>query len=445
MISLNTIQRQKTEPVLEKARNVIRHYGRAADCLITVLDPDYNVVDIEQSTAAMFFCSVCKEYRKEHCINDAYGGFPCYAKHVDAVRNSCRLGGSQIYTCDLGFQFWTSPIFSGEHFAGALIGYGSIGVPQQQTVEKILEISGGEVCPEEIKRHLNFIPERKTEDIKALAQMMMICADRLSTESIGTEPAMVENYEADEPVNTSKYQDNSKDNENETKLLASLRRGDREEAQKILAELLESYLSDTGIRVLQIRAIELLTLVSRAAANSGNSDIQEILNENDRFLNKIDAAQDADEIIRILNSMINTMSGKMFSFHGVLHSSALRKAERFIWKNYARKISLKEIAATAGLSAPYFSTIFHEEMGIHLSHYINKLRVAKAAARLLDTNNSINKIAVDCGFEDQSWFSKIFKTETGISPGKFREYAGINGTPAWINDINHFQIIHNQK
>jgi AraC-like DNA-binding protein len=37
---------------------------------------------------------------------------------------------------------------------------------------------------------------------------------------------------------------------------------------------------------------------------------------------------------------------------------------------------------------------------------------------------SISDIASACGFEDQSWFSKIFKSFTGISPGKFRDQGG---------------------
>jgi AraC-like DNA-binding protein len=106
------------------------------------------------------------------------------------------------------------------------------------------------------------------------------------------------------------------------------------------------------------------------------------------------------------------------------HASALRKAERFIWENYTRKTSLQEIAATAGLSAPYFSTIFKEEMGENLSTYLNRLRVRKARHMLAETDLTLSEIASSCGFEDQSWFSKIFKSFTGISPGKYRGSCG---------------------
>jgi transcriptional regulator GlxA family with amidase domain len=47
--------------------------------------------------------------------------------------------------------------------------------------------------------------------------------------------------------------------------------------------------------------------------------------------------------------------------------------------------------------------------------------VDRAAALLMDTDIALSDIAGSCGFEDQSWFSKIFKNYTGISPGKYRD------------------------
>ena len=115
------------------------------------------------------------------------------------------------------------------------------------------------------------------------------------------------------------------------------------------------------------------------------------------------------------------MADKIFSFRGMRHSSVLRKAQRFIWGNYSRKINLEEISKASGLSAPYFSTIFNEEMGEKLSRYLNRLRVEKAAVLLTETNKPMNLIAELCGFEDQSWFSKVFKSFTGVNPGRYRE------------------------
>jgi AraC-like DNA-binding protein len=50
--------------------------------------------------------------------------------------------------------------------------------------------------------------------------------------------------------------------------------------------------------------------------------------------------------------------------------------------------------------------------------------VEKASRLLLETEMSLSEIAACCCFEDQSWFSKIFKAYTGISPGKYRNQGG---------------------
>jgi AraC-like DNA-binding protein len=42
----------------------------------------------------------------------------------------------------------------------------------------------------------------------------------------------------------------------------------------------------------------------------------------------------------------------------------------------------------------------------------------------VETELTLSEIAAACGFEDQSWFSKIFKNFTGLSPGKYREKGG---------------------
>jgi YesN/AraC family two-component response regulator len=163
----------------------------------------------------------------------------------------------------------------------------------------------------------------------------------------------------------------------------------------------------------------LAVLLSRAAeVNLGDTYY--------RCFVRLQESRTMNELSGNLHYIIDHLGPKIFSFQGIRHASALRKAERFIWENYTHKISLKEIAAASGLSAPYFSTIFKKEMGKNLSVYLNQLRVDKAMVYLVETSLPLNDIAKACGFIDQSWFSKIFKSYTGLSPGKFRDQGNNN-------------------
>jgi AraC-like DNA-binding protein len=215
----------------------------------------------------------------------------------------------------------------------------------------------------------------------------------------------------------------------ERTLFAAFRRGDNETGGRILKELMDCIADAVpgNLEIIRFRAIELIVLLSRAAVpEASGSDA--LLEANNRYLKRIQESKTAEELIENMNLIAERMAIKIFSFQGVRHASVLRKAERYIWENYTRKLSLEEISGASGLSAPYFSTIFKEEMKENLSSYLNRLRVEKAQALLAESGKPLNEIAELCGFEDQSWFSKIFKNFTGTSPGKYRKNGG--GSPA---------------
>ena len=99
----------------------------------------------------------------------------------------------------------------------------------------------------------------------------------------------------------------------------------------------------------------------------------------------------------------------------------MHKITAFIKSNYMHKISLGDIAEHVYMSKSYISKIFNEEMHMSISSYINKVRIDKSKHLLLDDSMTIADIASLTGFEDQSYFTKQFKTATGLSPKKFRE------------------------
>jgi len=416
MSKLSIIQRRELEPLMLKADKIAKHYEKASNCAASVMGPDME----SQLNNFDSICKSCPLARNEK---------ECACLHIEAVNKARQLGGSYIYLCLKGYVFWTSPFYSGERFAGALL-------------------SGG------VRKN-----DKNSDKVKALAQIMLLCADQISGMSFVQKNIVSKiknkNLQMENNFNSSEFTQNMNIDKNssqlkhqtnkaadcrninkradsqetgstidlERMLLASLRRGDNTEAQKILVKLLKILYLEfmDNIPVFKLKALELAVLLSRAVADPKDIKDNSALETTERCIKKIEESANFDEISEILSSITERMSGMIFSFHGVRHFSALRKAERFIWENYTRKLSLKEIAAASGLSAPYFSTVFKDEMGENLSNYLNRLRVEKAAAMLITTNEPIGEIAVNCGFEDQSWFSKIFKNNTGFTPGKYRE------------------------
>ena len=393
----NIIQRRELEPLLKKANEIARHYEKAANCDVFVIKPDC-LADVNQ------FKLICKHCKEE---TDYDENNTCAIMHIKAVEKAKELGGSCIYTCAKDQVFWTSPFYSGERFVGALLSGGI-----QET-------------------------NKNSEKIMALAKMMQICANQISGVSFTQKNITGILDNSNIPLNSKEYSPEDEKNEAfsldmERMLLANLRRGDTVEAKKLLLKLINARYKEakSNLPAFRLRALELAVLLSRATSNPNDINDNTILEVNSRYQKKIKESTSLEEIESILSDITEKMSERIFSFHGVRHFPALRKAERYIWDNYTRKISLREIAKASGLSAPYFSTIFKEEMGENLSDYLNRLRIEKAATLLLTTNISIGEVAKICGFEDQSWFSKIFKNNTGYTPGKYRDQGSISGLSA---------------
>jgi AraC-like DNA-binding protein len=100
---------------------------------------------------------------------------------------------------------------------------------------------------------------------------------------------------------------------------------------------------------------------------------------------------------------------------------SVKKAINYIRSNLDRRLDLKILGEVAGFSPNHFHKIFHEAMGITPNGYITKLRMEKAKELLATSVLPIYEIAEECGFENISYFSYIFKKQAGISPAEFRK------------------------
>ncbi len=104
-------------------------------------------------------------------------------------------------------------------------------------------------------------------------------------------------------------------------------------------------------------------------------------------------------------------------------SKLVKQALAFLHQNYDRSFTLLEITNTLGVSKSYLSQIFRDEMGLSLWEYLNRFRVEKARQLLRATSLSITEIAMRVGFEDFSYFGRVFHKYCACSPRAFRQQA----------------------
>lgn len=99
----------------------------------------------------------------------------------------------------------------------------------------------------------------------------------------------------------------------------------------------------------------------------------------------------------------------------------IRKATQYIQKHITKPITLEEVANHVYLSQYYFSKLFKKEIGINFITYLNQQRIERAKALLKESSLSIEAISYNVGFSQPSYFCKIFKNFTQLTPAKYRK------------------------
>ncbi len=129
-------------------------------------------------------------------------------------------------------------------------------------------------------------------------------------------------------------------------------------------------------------------------------------------LGTIDACQLTCE--KILQQLIDTKEGR--------YSGRIEEALQYMHQHFDRDLSLVEVAGFLHITPEYFSRLFKEEVGSSFSTYLITHRLKKAEYLLRNTNLTVAEIAERVGYEQPSYFSRIYKKYRGITPLKTREY-----------------------
>ena len=207
----------------------------------------------------------------------------------------------------------------------------------------------------------------------------------------------------------------------EKELIARVKQGDVSEANAVLNDLLGYVLFSQGnsLEAVKPRAIELCSLLSRTAIEGG-APTDSILKLNNQFLQNLQQINSMDTLCHKLQEIVETFSESMFNYIPSRNSEIIKKAMLYISDHFNTPLTLEEVAAHVHLHPSYFSTLFKNSTGSAFKEYLNMVRIEESKRLLANTDFSIIDIAVATGFEDQSYFSKVFKKYTGLTPKQYR-------------------------
>jgi two-component system, response regulator YesN len=101
--------------------------------------------------------------------------------------------------------------------------------------------------------------------------------------------------------------------------------------------------------------------------------------------------------------------------------ACISNAVKYIRDNILTGINQDDVAKAVNISRGYFSACFRDIMGKSFSDYVKGLKIQMAEELLQQTNKPVYWIAEQLGFQDEKYFSKIFREQIGMNPSEYRE------------------------
>jgi two-component system response regulator YesN len=415
---------------LKSAIDKVDHYAKSTGMRVMLLDE--KGACLHDNCQQEKLCGLCRNIENLLNITDM-----CKHAHMYGIYQAERFGGQYIFFCPLGLTHWVSPIITDGTRSAALLG-GPVHMvePEEFLFDDILKKYN--ITKNELKMLIDYIheiPLVKPDRVNSLSELLYMVSLNIADEkpSIASDGKSYVDFQSDiseylQYIKTMGGSENTDDYpfEKEKQLLSYISLGDKANSQRILNEVLGYIFFSTGknFELIKARVLELVVLLSRAALEGG-AEVEQIFGLNFKYLSQINNFTSTEDMAFWLSKIMARFTDCVFDLSNVKHVDVIYKAIDYIKKNYMKKITLDDVAKHVYLSKSYFSKIFKEEIKQNFNSYLNNLRIDTSKKLLLDDSIELIDISNLVGYEDQSYFSKVFKKLVGMSPGKFREAKGI--------------------
>ncbi len=383
------------------------------------------------------YCPFCKIVR-----SDPEGRSRCMESMNNAGKLAAQLGEPYISRCHAGLIEFAAPILFKDIYLGSIScgpvlmwDWDEIAVEEFLALTQDLDINREALLV--ASRNLKVLTGR---DVQAAAELLFIISNHIAKsgmitlqqrKNINEQQSLLaelifEKKQAEERIqyleNRVKCEEYPLDKEND--LLNKVRMGDRKGAKKILNEILSViFLRSSGnIELIKARILELVIVISRAAVEGGAS-LDKLLGLNYSFISELSQKDLFEDICIWIVKVLDTFMDTVYESRNIKNSKLLSDAMNYIRDNYKENLTLESVAQQVFISPFYLSHLFREELDITFLEYLTRIRIETAKQLLKDQNTTISSIAAEVGYEDPSYFSKVFKKNTGLSPNQYRKNA----------------------
>lgn len=207
----------------------------------------------------------------------------------------------------------------------------------------------------------------------------------------------------------------------ESQLSVKILSCDKKGAFETLDELLGPTIEGRYINpiIMKTRLIEIITTLVKVGLEAGANQ-EKLAKLSGRFVQEV---LKSDTILDLKNKMREIICGvieEISQDRKRMNLQVFEEALGYIDRNFTKTIMLEDVAGHVHISTYYLSHGFKRFTGITFKEYLTKTRIKKAKKLLLTTDLSIGEIAKRVGYDDPTYFSRVFKNTEGIPPSKFK-------------------------
>ena len=221
-----------------------------------------------------------------------------------------------------------------------------------------------------------------------------------------------------EPVGSGKLEF---DNSDESDFISAVKFGPDEKIEAVMVRIsgkLES--ARVHYRQQQVYVFGVLNTVIQMIQQY-DLNLEEILGGELEYLSVIDKLQKREEFGEWLLKTARKMNQAINQERDMTTRQVIQQAKQYIMDNYQNPdLSVEMICRHLHMSPAYFSTMFKKETGQAYIAYLPEIRLNKAVELLNKTDDKTYVIASKVGYQEQNYFSYVFKKKFGVSPTKFR-------------------------
>ena len=415
-----------TEPALEQTafdaeliRDVAESFSRATGLGAVVRVPG-GTAPVHQAGYTCSSCMLCRYLG---------GNENCAALHDNSLSEASHFGGKYIYSCRRGLTFFVSPVIGRRDIEARI----TIGPFMMIELDDFLAIdmAGERSADKKLMHYLaQQIPCVEPQRVEALSRLLFLSVGYANgVESVNAQLRAARSTELQGQINAYIMEIKMLSEgarrypiELERRLLMQIRHMDHAEANRLLNELLGHILLAGGnsLEWMQVRVSELLVLISRACIDNG-SDVAATQSIMNRYYLQLTRVSSFEELCIHLSNAMKELMERSFEPGAGRGAGRIQQAIGYIRANLSGRITLEDVAHEVGLSPEYFSRIFHQETGDTFQNFVTLRRLERATEMMQYDELSIGDIAMLVGFEEQSYFARVFRRAYGVSPAKYRQ------------------------